>query len=174
MLRLAHYRCERCGAKRTLEVHHRTYERLGRERDADLEVLCGDCHEVHHLGDPSERVQLYIKLATEVVRANPWAASADMAEALKVRCAQLRIPYDSARIARSLSLVCGRRAMPAVVASREARTPDVFDPSKIEARELLHRLGLAAAIKTIPTTPGNRLITIDAPVYADEVLHDRY
>lgn len=27
------------------ELHHKTYERLGRERDDDLEVLCKPCHE---------------------------------------------------------------------------------------------------------------------------------
>lgn len=39
-------RCEWCGwmADR-LELHHKTYERLGREREEDLELLCPDCHE---------------------------------------------------------------------------------------------------------------------------------
>lgn len=39
--------CEHCGYtvwSRKLEVHHKTYERLGHERDEDLEVLCEDCH----------------------------------------------------------------------------------------------------------------------------------
>ncbi len=41
----ARHRCERCGAWRArLEVHHRTYRRLGAERNEDLEVLCPDCH----------------------------------------------------------------------------------------------------------------------------------
>jgi hypothetical protein len=40
----AGYRCEVCGAKDGLEVHHKTYERLGRERDEDLVVLCPTCH----------------------------------------------------------------------------------------------------------------------------------
>ena len=35
----------RCTAVNGLEVHHRNYERLGAERDADLEVLC----RLHHL-----------------------------------------------------------------------------------------------------------------------------
>jgi 5-methylcytosine-specific restriction endonuclease McrA len=38
-------RCEECGeAKRRLEVHHKTYERLGAELPEDLLVLCQDCH----------------------------------------------------------------------------------------------------------------------------------
>jgi restriction endonuclease Mrr len=31
-----------------LEVHHRTYERLGRELASDLVVLCHECHALHH------------------------------------------------------------------------------------------------------------------------------
>jgi restriction endonuclease Mrr len=31
-----------------LEVHHRTYERLGRELAGDLVVLCRKCHRLHH------------------------------------------------------------------------------------------------------------------------------
>jgi 5-methylcytosine-specific restriction endonuclease McrA len=31
-----------------LEVHHRTYERLGEELASDLIVLCRDCHRLHH------------------------------------------------------------------------------------------------------------------------------
>jgi hypothetical protein len=31
-----------------LDVHHRTYERLGTELAADLVVLCRPCHELHH------------------------------------------------------------------------------------------------------------------------------
>jgi hypothetical protein len=31
-----------------LDVHHRTYARLGEELEADLAVLCRSCHQVHH------------------------------------------------------------------------------------------------------------------------------
>ena len=31
-----------------LEVHHRTYERLGSEHSSDLVVLCHACHQLHH------------------------------------------------------------------------------------------------------------------------------
>lgn len=43
--------CQRCGWKketwdksRTLDLHHRTYDRLGEERDDDLELVCSLCH----------------------------------------------------------------------------------------------------------------------------------
>jgi restriction endonuclease Mrr len=40
-----------------LEVHHRTYERLGHELASDLVVLCHACHVVHHtqFGRPGRR-----------------------------------------------------------------------------------------------------------------------
>lgn len=41
--------CCLCHSTDNLEVHHRTYERLGRERLADLTVLCDPCHERYHL-----------------------------------------------------------------------------------------------------------------------------
>jgi hypothetical protein len=31
-----------------LEVHHRTYARLGFEQPDDLIALCHDCHQDHH------------------------------------------------------------------------------------------------------------------------------
>lgn len=31
-----------------LEVHHRSYDRLGEERADDVIVLCHDCHRIHH------------------------------------------------------------------------------------------------------------------------------
>lgn len=43
----AHGICQRCGRteySRRIEVHHRTYERLGRELPEDLEVICVECH----------------------------------------------------------------------------------------------------------------------------------
>jgi hypothetical protein len=45
MVRLRGNKCERCGCCRPLELHHKTYARLGRELTSDLEVLCKQCHE---------------------------------------------------------------------------------------------------------------------------------
>lgn len=45
----AGYRCQLCNAKDTvLQVHHRTYENLGAEKDSDCIVLCKDCHTIFH------------------------------------------------------------------------------------------------------------------------------
>jgi 5-methylcytosine-specific restriction endonuclease McrA len=37
-------KCELCNLENNLQVHHLTYERLGKELMEDLQVLCGDCH----------------------------------------------------------------------------------------------------------------------------------
>lgn len=45
--------CESCGrhkrkGKVILQVHHLTYDRIGRELDSDLMLLCKQCHEEIH------------------------------------------------------------------------------------------------------------------------------
>lgn len=47
-LRLAGWKCVRCGDDSQLEVHHLSYKNLWKERDDDLEVLCSDCHYGKH------------------------------------------------------------------------------------------------------------------------------
>jgi 5-methylcytosine-specific restriction endonuclease McrA len=47
-LERAEHRCQLCNSEHDLTVHHRTYERLGNERDADLTVLCKECHYLFH------------------------------------------------------------------------------------------------------------------------------
>ena len=41
-------RCQVCNSLGPLDVHHRTYEHRGSEREDDLIVLCRDCHELFH------------------------------------------------------------------------------------------------------------------------------
>lgn len=46
MKKHANYLCAHCKqSSTTLEVHHLTYERFGRERMSDLVVLCKPCHD---------------------------------------------------------------------------------------------------------------------------------
>lgn len=47
-LNAAGNRCESCGAISELDVHHKTYDRLGREQPADVSVLCRHCHAEQH------------------------------------------------------------------------------------------------------------------------------
>jgi 5-methylcytosine-specific restriction endonuclease McrA len=49
-------RCMLCYAVAALDVHHRTYERLGHELPTDLVALCSACHEAyHHWSAPAPR-----------------------------------------------------------------------------------------------------------------------
>jgi 5-methylcytosine-specific restriction endonuclease McrA len=50
---VADYRCQVCNRDdETLDVHHRTYERLGQELLEDLFVLCRSCHLTYHVRLP--------------------------------------------------------------------------------------------------------------------------
>lgn len=40
--------CECCGAPGRVDVHHKTYERVGEESLGDLQGLCRECHETTH------------------------------------------------------------------------------------------------------------------------------
>lgn len=45
----ANGRCWTCNFKGALEVHHRTYDNVGRESPDDLVALCSPCHTAIHL-----------------------------------------------------------------------------------------------------------------------------
>ena len=48
-LKEAHYECQRCGSTCRLQVHHKTYDRVGGdERMGDLVALCDACHAFEH------------------------------------------------------------------------------------------------------------------------------
>ena len=47
--KLSHYQCDICGSKKSLQIHHKTYKRLGRERMSDLACLCSKCHKRVHM-----------------------------------------------------------------------------------------------------------------------------
>ncbi len=65
-------KCADCGSKDKLEVHHETYERLGREELGDVIVLCHDCHEKWHRQFPKKKPRTtggkrpYVKLMQDV------------------------------------------------------------------------------------------------------------
>ena len=44
----ASYQCQLCASNKSLNVHHRTYERVGKEAPMDLIVLCEPCHKFFH------------------------------------------------------------------------------------------------------------------------------
>lgn len=42
------YKCEECKNGQELQVHHRTYINICREKLKDLQVLCSTCHKKQH------------------------------------------------------------------------------------------------------------------------------
>ena len=41
-------KCEKCGSKKKLQVHHLNYKSIGNEGDEDLMLLCNKCHGGEH------------------------------------------------------------------------------------------------------------------------------
>ena len=62
------HKCTKCGAKKELEVHHKSYDRLGKERPEDLEVLCSACHAI---ADSRRRVDTNVRAWN--ARVTGWA-----------------------------------------------------------------------------------------------------
>lgn len=40
--------CEECNSHKNLQVHHKHYNSLFKEKDSDLMVLCKNCHQELH------------------------------------------------------------------------------------------------------------------------------
>ena len=64
--------CYCCGRRGRLQLHHVTYDRLGRERPGDVVTLCGRCHKACHvlirrrratLADAHEKVRRWLDSA---------------------------------------------------------------------------------------------------------------
>lgn len=69
----AHFRCVICNTDQNLHVHHRTYERFGKENIEDLTVLCEGCHKLFHdkLAGPPPKQKPYsdaLKMFNETKR----------------------------------------------------------------------------------------------------------
>lgn len=164
----AHWRCSKCPAARGLEVHHLTYERLGLERDSDLEVLCATCHRGEHLEHPSAVNGVYLKIASEAVKREPFASIADLADMVKTACAKLKIPQLEGRINSALAVVCGNRLQTAPIEHEPARKLEAPAVSREEAHGMLCRLRTALEQPILirqmsPSTPKS-VIDIYAPV----------
>ena len=141
-LRRARYECSKCSSKRNLQVHHKTYERLGREWDQDLEVVCEDCHGNLHLEAmrADDHGKLYLKLANDALREKSHGSIADLADIVKTRCAALRIRYESHQVDKALALLTGQR-MPAVTSPEPTTERQYYPPlSRPEACRIWEEL----------------------------------
>lgn len=163
-LRLAEWKCQGCGSKRDLEVHHQTYDRLGYEHDSDLAVLCRACHRGEHLerAEP-ERLGLYVKLAHQAFgELGPHACVADVADMTKTLCARVHIPYLRHEVDKAVALIMGKRLPNGVLPTRAQEIAEIADmrgrePTKDEAQEFLCRVFGGPYERLIKRMPEARL-----------------
>ena len=76
-LERAKYKCEKCGFKDQLDVHHLTYANLGKEKESDLRVLCRRCHkDAHYFAEYKEVAVFHQVTEEEYERAKAGCCSA--------------------------------------------------------------------------------------------------
>ncbi len=180
-IREALWKCQRCAGGRALQVHHKTYERLGAEWDQDLEVLCENCHRDEHLANPDQiSLGLYLKVASSLIQVRPYSHVADLADDMKRRCVELKLPPNTQRINDAIATICGNRLSFEQKKHEEkyAHIPEHDRPiSRQEAREFLGLLGITnvvdAIAKPMPHAKPSK-IDIYAPVEENWGDHDRY
>lgn len=145
--------CQRCAARRDLQVHHLSYERLGDEWDTDLEVLCRSCHENHHF-DESRRqhIGIYVKLGSEALKAGARTVP-DLTAGIRDRCRTLHIPDKARSIGRAVDVLLERMPVDQTRWSQPAQRTDAVAFGKDEAREICRRLGLVVPLRSIPSAP---------------------
>lgn len=104
-IRFAAGKCEVCCSRDRLEVHHRTYERLGAELMTDLLVLCDDCHGRFHDKLPKIGTSAVSRLAALIGLLEEWEESArtasgrGVAQALLAEARRAQQTNDLRRIA---------------------------------------------------------------------------
>lgn len=120
-------RCFLCATTERIELHHRTYERVGRELLTDLIPLCAECHALAH--DLEDRGLLAGLDADDLAALVDEARALSNREQMRVRAheAELQSPDELAqqvkvrirRVARAVKLRHGRPAANQVRALQE-------------------------------------------------------
>src|SRR5262245_14671819 len=149
-----------CRARKVLEVHHKTYNRLGDELDQDLAVLCPQHHHAVHEAC-GRRGDVRIVVIRELMRRRGYTSIAEFTDALKHSLAQYKIPYDPHDLHDTLNRIqidleaepLPPLPPPAIVWFDEA-------PDQIEATEILETLTTNCPC-TIRTMPDARALTSD-------------
>jgi len=141
-LRDAGYKCAICETKRDLQVHHTTYERLGRELPEDLEVVCRGCHLGYHYNQKQEGIGVYTRVLSSVIQDMPTAEFSDVIEEAKQRCAKANISIHPDRFNAAVA-----RVNPRIYFRPPERSRELYEVSKegqpltkAEAAGILQRL----------------------------------
>jgi hypothetical protein len=172
-LKRAGYRCSRCSVGRQLQVHHLSYDRLGAELDADLEVLCRGCHLGEHVLQLQDQIALYARIISAALEAGAFTSIADLAEDVKRRCARARIPYSEGQVHAAMSRL-GKRLEVDIPVAVPKKYADLLDAgtgeqplTHAEACGLLAKLGAVA--KPMPTVKAMTQREADARIAARQI-----
>lgn len=96
-----------------------------------------------------------VRVLQDVTSTHAFDTYADLADALKTRCAKLKIRYDGSLVSEAVSqlerggarsLICRSHQTAIATSARVIATPGISDQS---AREILRRL--TAGVRTMPT-----------------------
>jgi hypothetical protein len=133
-------------------VHHTSYERLGCERDEDLEVVCRGCHLGHHYNETQDGIGIYARVLSAVIQDFPEAEFSDVIEEAKRRCAKANIRLHPDRFNAAVARVNSRINFRAPEQKRELyeQSRDDQPLTRAEAAGFLAKLGAMAAIKHMP------------------------
>jgi hypothetical protein len=152
-----------CRSKDGLQVHHRTYERLGEEVPEDLTVLCLSCHNQWHRGiipGQPDPLGVYVALAYETLKAEKPDHVTDWLNLTKTRCARLHIPYGDRQVDQAVDRIRRTIKDPSFmvpVVPPELLPPSAPSVSHREAVEILGRVGLSQV--PLPTMTAVRQLT---------------
>lgn len=155
-LKQAGYHCAYCQVTRDLQVHHTSYDRLGAELDTDLEVLCRGCHLGHHVVEIEHNLGVYFKVVEDVLRVERFTHLSDLIEAVKVRCAKLKIQYSAGQVQTVIARMKDDRLsiqVPRKYAEIAHQSADHEPLTRAEAAGLALKFGAGAIMKHIPSVP---------------------
>lgn len=104
-------RCQLCNSDKRLEVHHRTYQRVGKENIKDLTVLCHKCHKKFSVVTKRKRRPNdgdMLKVLDSVTYAPAWVAMQDVYD----RCSGCLVTKTTAVINKTVSMFRTDKIMP--------------------------------------------------------------
>lgn len=97
-----------------------------------------------------------VRILRDMLRDDTFTSDADVKEALKRRCARLRVPYDATSIHRALDLVASNRPLSTPRPCTEPESSEtganspakILEPPRDEASRVLR--ALRVAVRTVP------------------------
>lgn len=137
-----------------MRVHHLSYAHLGDEPDEDLQVLCRGCHLGHHVNEVTTNRSVYLAIVSAALKAERFTCLADLIEEVKVRCANLKVPYYDGQVHAAIARLDDGRLniqAPKKIVELLDEGRDNAPMTHAEACGWMAKLG--AIVKSIPNVP---------------------